>query len=246
MAAHPQARRARPRRLGCRGPPPERQDRPHQRRGQGEPRRDLGQRGAGGHRRDRPRGCQVRGPPAPPRADARDARVEAVQRPRLAVRDQVGRLSRPGGRGRRQGPDLDPQPQRRRDLLPAIAQPAGSLDRGRPGHRGWRGRRARRGRSAGLQPPPDQARGQGSHRARVPGVRPALPRRTVARRRPARGPQATAPERAQGAPDGSATRPTSRGRGSRSTRRRPSWASRGSWPSSVGRGTSRGGDRTPG
>ena len=56
------------------------------------------------------------------RADAGDARDQAVRRRRLAVRDQVGRLPRPGRRRRRQGPDLDPQPQRRRDLLPAAAR----------------------------------------------------------------------------------------------------------------------------
>ncbi len=63
------------------------------------------------------------------RADARDARHQAVQRRRLAVRDQVGRLPRAGGRRRRQGPDLDAQPQRRRDLLPEAAE------RRRPGSR---------------------------------------------------------------------------------------------------------------
>ena len=107
--------------LGRRGPPAERQDRPHQRRRQGRPRRALDRPGAGGQRRDRP-GRRRRGADAHAhRADARDPRVQAVQRPRLAVRDQVGRLPRPGGRRRRQGPDLDPQPQRRRDLLPAAA-----------------------------------------------------------------------------------------------------------------------------
>ena len=45
----------------------------------------------------------------------------AVQRPGLAVRDQVGRLPGPGRRRRRQGQDLDPRPQGRRDLLPEAA-----------------------------------------------------------------------------------------------------------------------------
>ena len=62
--------------------------------------------------------------PAAHRTDARDPGHQAVQRPRLAVRDQVGRLPRPGGRRRRQGPHLDAQPQRRRDLLPAAPDAA--------------------------------------------------------------------------------------------------------------------------
>ena len=48
------ARRRRGRGLGRRGPPAERQDRPHQRRRQGRPRRDLERRGARRRGRDRP------------------------------------------------------------------------------------------------------------------------------------------------------------------------------------------------
>ena len=103
VAAHRQARSDLGQGLGRRGPPAERQDRPHQRRRQGRPRRPLDRRGAGRRRRDRP----DRRRPAPmphDRADARDPATKAVQRPGLAVRDQVGRLSRPGRRRRRQGP----------------------------------------------------------------------------------------------------------------------------------------------
>ena len=52
MAAHPQAGPESPGRLGRRGPPAERQDRPHERRRQGRPRRPLERPGA---RRRRPR-----------------------------------------------------------------------------------------------------------------------------------------------------------------------------------------------
>ena len=52
VAAHPQARTRRPARLGRRGPPAERQDRPDERRRQGRPRRPVERRGAG---RRRPR-----------------------------------------------------------------------------------------------------------------------------------------------------------------------------------------------
>ena len=89
--------------------------------------------------------------------------LEAVQRPGLAVRDQVGRLSRPGRRRRRQGPALDPQPQGRRDLLPAAAH-AADLDRGPRGDRRRRGRRPRRRRAARLLAAPGAARREGRRR----------------------------------------------------------------------------------
>ena len=112
--------------------PAERQDRPDQRRGQGEPRRASGS----ARRRPRPPRSTSPGPRSAPlpqqdRADAGDPRDQAVRRRRLAVRDQVGRVPRPGRGRRRQGPDPDPQPQRRGDLLPAPARPARPLDRGR-------------------------------------------------------------------------------------------------------------------
>ena len=81
--------------------------------------------------------------------------IDAVRRPGLAVRDQVGRLSRPGGRRRREGPDVDPQPQGRRDVLPAPAL-AGQLDRRPGGDRRRRGRGPRRRRAPGLLAPPDE------------------------------------------------------------------------------------------
>ena len=64
--------------LGRRGPPAERQDRPHQRRGQGRPRRALDQPGAGRDRRDRP----------------------GRRRGRAAARSASSRCSRPSPRSR--------------------------------------------------------------------------------------------------------------------------------------------------
>ena len=86
--------------------------------------------------------------------------IDAVRRPGLAVRDQVGRLPRPGRRRRRGGPDVDPQPQGRRDLFPAAAV-AGQLDRRPAGDRRRRGRGHRRGRATGFLAPPDEARRAG-------------------------------------------------------------------------------------
>ena len=84
--------------LGRRGPPGERQDRPHQRRRQGRSRRAVDRSGAGRGRRDRPDGRRRGTDAAADRADGGDPRIQAVQRPGLAVRDQVGRLPGPGGR----------------------------------------------------------------------------------------------------------------------------------------------------
>ena len=94
---------ARGRRLGRRGPPGKRQDRPDERRGQGRPRRLLDQPGAHGRGRDRPvrRASRPRGRPGLPRADAGDPGRPPVRRPGLAVRDQVGRLPGRGHRRRR-------------------------------------------------------------------------------------------------------------------------------------------------
>ena len=79
---------------------------------------------------------------------------QAVQRPGLAVRDQVGRLPRPGRRRRRQGPDRGratsrtPRPTSRGscDRRPGSTREAGDRRR--------RGRRARRRRAPRFQPPP--------------------------------------------------------------------------------------------
>ena len=138
---------------------------------------------------------------------AGDARDEGVQRSGLAVRDQVGRLPGRGGRPRRQGQALDAEPEGRRDVLPEPPL-AADVDRRPRGDRRRRGRRARRGGPARLLAAPgaDQrapraparraaSRRRARRRARLPGVRPALPRRPIAPRRPARGPQAPAPER---------------------------------------------------
>ena len=136
--------------------------------------------------------------------------------------------------------------QRRRDLLPA-APDAAVVDRCQRGDRRWRGRRARRRRPARLRAAPDERLGEkGVAGPRLPGVRPALPRRPVAAGRPARGPQAPAQERAQGAPAGPLRGPRRRrGPGVLRGGARPA-ASRASSPSSAARATSRAAGRRPG
>ena len=140
---------------------------------------------------------------------------EAVPRRGLAVRGQVGRLPRRGRRPRRQG----------RACSRATATTPRPTSRGcsrrRPGS--TRGEAIVDGEvvaldedgPARLQPAPgaDQRGRTGRRCARLPGVRPALPRRPLAARRPARGPQAAAPERAPGRTRASATRPTSTAEG---------------------------------
>ena len=153
------------------------------------------------------------------RADAGHARVEGVQRPGLAVRDQVGRVPRAGRRRRREGQDLDPRPQGRRDLFPATAV-AGLVDRRQAGHRRWRGRGPRRGRAPGFLAAPDEARPEGGRRPRLPAVRPALSRRP-ARCSTSRSRIASGCSRAcSRATRGSASRRTSSARARRSSRRR--------------------------
>ena len=136
------------------------------------------------------------------RADARDPRLEGVQRPRLAVRDQVGRLPGPGRRPRRKGPAVDPQPEGRRGLFPEAPQPA-DLDRGVA----RRSSMARSSPSTTRVGPISACSRSGSasarrRRTRVPGIRSALSRRAVVARRPARGPEASASERPSAAPAG--------------------------------------------
>ncbi len=198
MAAHPQEGSDVGAGLGRRGPSAERQDRPNERRRESRPRRALDRAGARGPGRDRPGGCGPRTDAPAHRADARDAGLEGVQPSRLALRDQVGWLSR-AGRGQRR-PDAHPDPQspRRRDVLPTAALTA-LVDRGARGDRRRRGRGARRCRPTRLPAAPDAARRSRGARARVHGVRPALPRRPLPAERPARGPQAPAQERAAGA-----------------------------------------------
>ena len=110
VAAHPQARRARRRRLGRGGPPAEREDGPHQRRGQGRARRSVPAPPA--RRPPSPEidlSARARGADAPlPRADAGHPGHEAVPRRGLAVRGQVGRLPRRGGRPRRRRSSCSP------------------------------------------------------------------------------------------------------------------------------------------
>ena len=113
----------------------------------------------------------------------------------------MGRVPGPGRRQRGKGQDLDPRAQGRRDLFPAAAV-AAFVDRRQAGDRRWRGRGPRRGRAPGFLAPPDQARPEGGRRPRLPAVRPALSRWPASARCPARGSQATAPERAQGPPAG--------------------------------------------
>ena len=103
--------------------------------------------------------------PAEHRADARDARLQAVQRPGLAVRDQVGRLPGPGGR-RATGEvrPLDPQPQgRARPTSRGCSRTPTWIEAAR-GDRRRRGRRARRGRPPGLRAAPGAARRRGARR----------------------------------------------------------------------------------
>ena len=143
VAAHPQARPGLGQGLGRGGPSAERQDRPHQRRRQGRSRRPLAERGAGRRRRGRPE-PRPRWPGCPPASSrcSRPSPRRPFSDPRLAVRDQVGRLSGPGRRPRQGRQDPDPEPARRRDLLPEAAL-AADVDRRGGGDRRWRGRRTR-------------------------------------------------------------------------------------------------------
>ena len=145
----------------------------------------------------------------------------------------------------REGQDLDPRPQGRRDLFPA-APVAGLLDRRQAGHRRWRGRGHRRGRAPGLLAAPDEARQAGSRRPHLPAVRPALSRRP-ARCSTSRSRIASGCSRAcSRATRASASRRMSSARARRSSRRRGPISSRASSPSCGGAGTSRAGAPRPG
>ncbi len=97
-------------------------------------------------------------------ADAGDARGRALQRPRLAVRDEARRLSRGGGRGATArsacGRATARTPRATSRSWPP-GGPTGSQAQTR--HRGWRGGGARRRRQRRLQPAagPDRAQGPG-------------------------------------------------------------------------------------
>ena len=118
-----------------------------------------------------PRGADAQ----PHRADARHAHHQGLRRPRLAVRDQVGRLPgrRPSSATARSGCSRGTSTTRE-TYFPRLLSPP-QLDRRPRGDRRRRGGRARRGRRAGLQPPPgaDQraAVGRATHdrAARLPG-----------------------------------------------------------------------------
>ena len=128
VAAHPQAWARVDRGLGRRGVPDQRQDRPHERRGQGQQGRDLDQPGARRRGRDRPV-ASARGADAQPhRTDARHAHHQGLRRPRLAVRDQVGRVPGAGRGPRRRRAAVHAEPPRRGNVFRAAAL-AAQLDR---------------------------------------------------------------------------------------------------------------------
>ena len=122
LAAAQEGGRGRDRRLGCRGPPDERQDRPHERRGA---------------RRASRRRCDADPPEAPGEidlpargeradarlhpADARDPGHGPVQRSRLAVRGEAGRLPGRGRRARRRVRTVDAQRQDAATYFPELA-----------------------------------------------------------------------------------------------------------------------------
>ena len=185
--------------LGRRGPPAERQVRPHQRRGQGERAGDLAEPDARRRGRDRPVGGRREADARLPRADGRDAR-----HPRRSRDDdwlfevkwdgyRVEAVIRDGA-----DPAVHAPRQRRRDVLPA-APHAAHVDRGarrRSSTARW-SRSTSEGRPdfSLLQERITSYRGGRGGRARVPGVRPAVPRRPVAARRAAGGAQEAAEAR---------------------------------------------------
>ena len=232
VAADQEARRARVGRLGCRGPPQSVKTGRTNDEVKEQSRGALDERHARGDRRDRPRRRRRGAAPGLHRADARDARDAAVQRPRLAVRDQVGRLPAPGDRQRRpsSGPTragastarrTSPDSCRRRRWIAA-----GPGDRRRRGGRARRGRRARlRAAPGGDQRPPDR---RAEPAADPDGPRPHLAYQAFdllyldgrsllrSRSRTASGCSGAC----SGRRTGSASRRTSRPTGSRSTRPR--------------------------
>ena len=185
VAADPQARRGRGRRLGRRGPPGERQDRPDERRGQGRPRRVLDQPGADGRGGDRP----VR---RPSRRPGRRHSSSRCWRPcptgRSTTPTGCSRSSGTATGSRRSSPDGKVRIYTRNGhdaatYFPRLLPPPRWLGRGGGDHR-RRGRRARPGRPAGLLAAPgadlavDRRPGPGAPRSAAAG------RRRVARPRP--------------------------------------------------------------
>ncbi len=234
-------------RLGRRGPPAERQDRPDQRRRQGRPRRPLDRPGAG---RRRPRSTW----PARSRRRCRqhiEPMLATLASKPFSDPDWLFEIKWDGfrvqavvddGKVRTWTRNLkDAETYFPRLLSPAVA---GST----PSRRSSMARSSRSTRTGRpdfslLQTKLGQT---GRRRASSTRLRPALPRRPVAARRPARGSQAAAPERAQGAPArplrgprrgrGQAFYEAARGQGARGHRRQ----------APPRRGTSRAGAPTPG
>ena len=165
----------------------------------------------------RPRGATAR--PSSRRCSRR-SRTDPFDYARLALRDQVGRLPDRGDRQRRHGPTLDPQRQGRRDVLPGPPLPA-DLDRG--------GEAVVDGEVVALDPDGRRtSAAPGAHQRRAP--RRAPRRRSSTRafdllyldgrsllKRPARGPQAAAPERAARARPGALREPRRAARARRSS-----------------------------
>ena len=118
----------RQRRLGRRGPPAERQDRPDQRRRQGRPRRPVDRRGAGRRGRDRPdrrgRGADA----AVDRADAGDPRHRSRSATRTGCSRSSGTASasRPSSTTARSGPGPATSRTPRRTSRGCCRRPAGS------------------------------------------------------------------------------------------------------------------------
>ena len=242
VAAHPQAGRRRRRGLGCRGPPPERQDRPDQRRRQGRPRRALERGGAG---RQRPRSTW----PAPSTPRCRQASSRCSPRwPRSpsATRTGCSRSSGTASGSRRSS---------------TTARSASGRATSRTRRRTFRScwprrpgsRRARRSSTARSW----RSTRRGDRISTCSRNGSATPRRPSSSTRPStcctstggrcstsRSRIASGCSRACSSPTrGSGSRRTSSARARPSTRPPASRASRGSSPSSAGRATNRAGDR---
>ena len=225
VAPDPQARRRVGRRLGCRGPSAERQDRSHERRGQGRPGRDLDQPRARRDRGDRSERGEGRQAAGVHPADGRDP-----HRPGFRDDDWLFEIKWDGyrveavvsdGKAKvytRNGNDAETYFPKLLTNATWIEAKDAIVD----------GEVVAIGED-GL---PDfsllqEATGGTSTRLRLPGVRPAPPRRPLAAERPAREPEAAAevgpPDRPTG---GCASPTTSSARAWSSSRRRGSRASR--------------------
>ena len=162
MAAHQEARRGGGRRLGCRGPPVQREDRPHQRRGQG--RRAAALRAAAAPARTWRRPVAAREERAARLRPADDGHPDRcrLRRRRTGCTRSSGTAIGSRRWSATAGPHLDAQPA---SMPRPTSRPGRSraVDRCRAGDRGRRGGRARRGGPARLQP------AAGADRAARPG-----------------------------------------------------------------------------